>query len=907
MKQHRHATTFDARRVRAALLALVVSAAPGAPADAAGRSIQTFLVYYGGGPQLVAGDEQRLAGFDLIDIDRFRYNQIGANTWAAIKAHNPAVQIYLYEIGPETQNYMDSLPAVSLNGLGRYNVSRGHTMGALNGNNPGLYLLDGGNQRIYSVPYSNVAQGTYWHLMDFGSSAYQQYWLEGVQADIIDQPWVADGIFADNCLTRADAGGYSATPARYPSGTAWSAAMNNFVQGVTAGLAAHGQKLWCNRGETRLAEGSSAWLALDASANPPAIVMDEGAFAVEWGGVSTQFFPEAEWKRQLDTIGAIRNSKVSLMSHTKLMDGQSGTDNWGRPVSFGQVLWYALGSYLLAKNDQLDNTYFMFNGGSGYNRIWWFEEYERIDLGEAIGAYRVTNIGGVNVYWREFEKGYVYVNPTASNVASVTLPQASRLLTRATLASLLDTLPIVATIPLAGHHASIVLKTVATPAPDTQAPTVPTGLAASAVSGTQVNLSWNASTDNVGVTGYIVYLNDQQFASTASTSFSHTGLTAGTTYNYRVSAYDAVPNHSAWTAVVSATTAPTPPADTQAPSVPAGLTASAVSGTRVNLSWNASTDNVGVTGYIVYLNDQQLASTASTSFSHTGLTAGTTYNYRVSAYDAVPNHSAWTATVSATPRRRIRADFDGDGKTDILWRNADTGENYVYPMDGTTILPGEGYLRTVADANWGVAGIGDFDGDGKHDILWRDAASGENYLYLMNGTTIVSEGYLRTVADPNWRVAGVGDFDGDGKHDILWRNSASGENYLYLMNGTTIVNEGYLRTMADQNWRVAGVGDFDGDAKADVAWRHATTGENYLYPMDGTTIKPTEGYVRTVADAGWKIAAVGDYDGDGRSDLLWRNSATGENYLYPMDGTTIKGSEGYVRTVPIGSWAIAMP
>jgi hypothetical protein len=153
----------------------------------------------------------------------------------------------------------------------------------------------------------------------------------------------------------------------------------------------------------------------------------------------------------------------------------------------------------------------------------------------------------------------------------------------------------------------------------------------------------------------------------------------------------------------------------------------------------------------------------------------------------------------------------------------------------------------------------------------------------------------------------VGDFDGDGKHDILWRNSASGENYLYLMNGTTIVNEGYLRTMADQNWRVAGVGDFDGDAKADVAWRHATTGENYLYPMDGTTIKPTEGYVRTVADAGWKIAAVGDYDGDGRSDLLWRNSATGENYLYPMDGTTIKGSEGYVRTVPIGSWAIAMP
>jgi chitodextrinase len=70
----------------------------------------------------------------------------------------------------------------------------------------------------------------------------------------------------------------------------------------------------------------------------------------------------------------------------------------------------------------------------------------------------------------------------------------------------------------------------------------------------------------------------------------------------------------------------------------------------VNLAWNAATDNVGVTGYYVYLNDQPLATTTTTSFSHTGLTAGSTYNYRVSAFDAVPNHSAWTAAVAAQPR-----------------------------------------------------------------------------------------------------------------------------------------------------------------------------------------------------------------------------------------------------------------
>ncbi|MEA2105600.1 MAG: GEVED domain-containing protein, partial [Bacteroidota bacterium] len=181
---------------------------------------------------------------------------------------------------------------------------------------------------------------------------------------------------------------------------------------------------------------------------------------------------------------------------------------------------------------------------------------------------------------------------------------------------------------------------------DTQAPTAPTNLSASNISETSFTLSWNASTDNVGVTGYDVYQNGSFLNSVTGTSANISGLSAGTTYNYYVKAKDAAGNISAASSTLQVTT--DEPADTQSPTAPSNLSSSNVGEASVTLSWTASTDNVGVTGYDIYRNGSVMASTANTSYNVTGLTAATTYSFYVKAKDAAGNVSAASNTISVT-------------------------------------------------------------------------------------------------------------------------------------------------------------------------------------------------------------------------------------------------------------------
>jgi chitodextrinase len=189
--------------------------------------------------------------------------------------------------------------------------------------------------------------------------------------------------------------------------------------------------------------------------------------------------------------------------------------------------------------------------------------------------------------------------------------------------------------------------TITTGTVDPTPPSAPTSLAAAGTTQTTTNLSWTASTDNVGVTGYDVYQNGVFKTNVAATSYTVTGLTASTAYSFYVIARDAAGNSSTASNTVNVTTS-APIVDTTPPSAPTSLAASGTTSSSTNLSWTASTDNVGVTGYDVYQNGVFKANVAAISYTVTGLSASTAYSFYVIAKDAAGNPSAASNTVNVT-------------------------------------------------------------------------------------------------------------------------------------------------------------------------------------------------------------------------------------------------------------------
>jgi FG-GAP-like repeat/RTX calcium-binding nonapeptide repeat (4 copies) len=241
-------------------------------------------------------------------------------------------------------------------------------------------------------------------------------------------------------------------------------------------------------------------------------------------------------------------------------------------------------------------------------------------------------------------------------------------------------------------------------------------------------------------------------------------------------------------------------------------------------------------------------------------------------------------------------DFNGDFTNDILWRNAD-GTVVTWQLNDSTVTTST-VLATVS-ADWKIAGTGDFNGDSESDILWRND-NGAVVLWNINDSAITAGVYLPTVST-DWKIAGTADFNGDGESDILWRND-NGAVVLWTINDSAYSGGGLISNVSN-DWKIEGTGDFNGDLNADILWRN-DNGTVVLWQMDGTTI--TNGAVISTVANDWKIAGTGDFNYDGKSDILWRNDL-GSVSTWQMNGSTVVSAS--LTSIPAvdPTWKIAAP
>ena len=242
---------------------------------------------------------------------------------------------------------------------------------------------------------------------------------------------------------------------------------------------------------------------------------------------------------------------------------------------------------------------------------------------------------------------------------------------------------------------------------------------------------------------------------------------------------------------------------------------------------------------------------------------------------------------------------------DVQWQNGLGGELAVWGMNGAQAVSSNivslGGSPAVPDATWSVAGLGDFNGDGTNDFLWRNQ-NGTLVDWTMNGSQITASQAVTFGANPvapdnSWNVAGIGDFNGDGKSDILWRNT-NGSLIDWTMNGSQVtasqqVTLGGSAASPDSSWSVAGIGDFNGDGKSDVLWRN-TNGSLIDWTMNGSQITSSQtvtlGGSAATPNSSWSVAAIGDFHGDGKSDILWRNT-NGSLIDWTMNGSQITSAQ----------------
>jgi hypothetical protein len=250
------------------------------------------------------------------------------------------------------------------------------------------------------------------------------------------------------------------------------------------------------------------------------------------------------------------------------------------------------------------------------------------------------------------------------------------------------------------------------------------------------------------------------------------------------------------------------------------------------------------------------------------------------------------------------SDLNNDGFGDLIYQNANNGKLNVITSDGTAGAP----LTAVGGnfgADWKAIQTGIFNSNVNRNasLLLQDATTGDLEIWKAGANS--ASKVLSTAPGLGWNAIATGDFDGDGASDVLLQNGPGGQAEIMFLAGNA-QNSGTVTATTNvttpAGWNVVSSGDFNGDGKSDILWQDLASANHdvQISLMDGANT--TASATLTGPGAGFTAIGTGDFNGDGKSDILFSDAA-GNALVWTMDGTEQTGSAGFAKPAGNG-WTL---
>jgi hypothetical protein len=202
------------------------------------------------------------------------------------------------------------------------------------------------------------------------------------------------------------------------------------------------------------------------------------------------------------------------------------------------------------------------------------------------------------------------------------------------------------------------------------------------------------------------------------------------------------------------------------------------------------------------------------------------------------------------------------------------------------------WLSQAGVPGWRIVAARDFDSDGKPDLVWQNESTRQVTVWYMGGTqgnVPLTWSWLSQAGVPGWRVVAARDFNADGKPDLVWQNDTTRQVSIWYMGGAqgnTPLGSNSVSSSGVAGWRVVGTADFDGDGKSDLVWQEDTTRQVVVWHMGGSQGNQSLSlsWLSSTGVPGWSVVGTSEFNRDGKPDLVWQNDATRQLIGWFMGG-----------------------